>query len=1493
MKTLRLWLSVAAIFLSTIVFAQRPTDQLGRGLVVVPTTSSGDANLISWRQLPDEYYGVTYNLYRNGQTIAKNLTQTSYQDNSGAGSTSRYQVAPVVNGVIGAKSDRMKPWASYIYQLYDNYWASGYLDITLADVYDRDGNNVTTDYSPNDAEMADLDGDGNLELIIKRLNTADAAGYDTGNTDSDGNAIYNIYPASSKAFVVIDAYDVNWQTGDATLMWRIDCGPNMVSLNSTEIDIIAYDWDEDGKAEVVLRGADDMIIHMNDGTTQTIGIEGFNFRESSHFNHLSGSQYAWSHFGREYLIYMNGETGKPYQVTDFPLPRLEESEWKSMTSTVAYNDYVGLANAGYANYFTKSSGAHHKAWGDNYGHRSSKYFFGAPFLDGRKASLFLARGIYTRHKMIALDLDTSTHQWNKRWTWACNNSSSPWYGNGYHNFVVADVDEDGRDEIVYGSMVIDDNGHGLSTTGYQHGDAQHVSDFDPWRKGLEFFGCLEDGPYYGCNYRNATTSEVYYKFTASSDDGRALMANFSNTYPGSLGRSSSSSLMSSATDQLVSALTDDFIPWGDLNSRIYWDGDLCSEILNSPGTAKDAKVDKPGSGRIFTTTGCNMNNDSKNNACFQGDIIGDWREEFIVRHDTNVRVYISGTPTDYSFPSLWFDHQYRQAMVWQMMAYNQPPHLSYFLGEMEGYTVAPPPLTNTGRTIVSNGSSIGQSMNDQHVMACETNDMTINVETGASPSVFTDNAPSWVQGTDVNGTSGTKVKSNGSIGVSNLPTINTTYYTHTVTGAAFTGDMSLCKQGDGTLILPDVEQTYTGTTTVWAGTLQFNSQLTNSPLTLKRFATLNTNGGTFQQGIDMEYGATLNIGGAQQGTIGTVSTSTLNLGYGSRIVFDINGKGDDEHDWLNATTIAFDTDKATDDIWTTYGPDNLTPVLVLNVTTTLSEGTYPLANVETISGDLSKVKVVSLTDEIPALESAELVHANGVLALKLGSMPELAKPEISISGMLPYGDYYLPVVNINTDNSDVTPTTEATFTALDGTISAISNGEDESLYSHDYEQDTSIDGWTTPGANISLGNDNAHGNYFLIDTQGTNTRYAYTTIDDIDFSTTSNYTVEFDLALTASNKEASEFCVMTKDGTMASNNWDNYASINGSSNMLLDITGGANNTSYTINGTTSVDITNDTWYHVALSIDQVERTVEWTMTPTSGSALSGTFAIPDGSSTEFAGFYVVAARYYSVIKLDNIQLKALLSQLQHFTFTEPGTLTITASANGYSSTTTTFEVLKPFEKTYESTDFSTIQASEASTVLGSMWNTETFTSRWASWSTSNATYGSQYVMVKNTNNTYGQPIYVDSEGKIYATYIGSAYPLTLVQDFGIGQNKAATFNADALGTANTWFMVRSDVSLGKNVSTTNFVQANENGGFSFKLANNGTLQQIVAYTPLGEASQSDVATTIETLNGDEGKLLIYDLSGRYRGSSTQSLPSGIYILRSEKTNTPIRKLIIK
>lgn len=1236
--------------MSTTLMAQRHTDKLDRGLVAIPagSTSGSTWNTVTWRRLTSEYGDVTYNLYKNGGLLVSGLTNTCYDDHNNGLPDTQYEVAAVVNGKVQARCAPVKPWTQYIYKLGDDRNPSAYIDIPLAAVNDREGRDVTSHYSPNDAEMADLDGDGQLEIIIKRLNDWDAS--DTGSptgeyqTDEHGNYILDengnkipiydggIYSANSKEFVVIDAYDVNWQTGKATLMWRIDCGPNMVSLNSTEIDIIAYDWDEDGKAEVVLRGADDMIIHKSDGTTQTVGIDGFNFRSTPHFNHSSGWQYAWSHFGREYLIYMNGQTGEPYQITDFPLPRLEESEWKNLgVSGVEYNDYVSLANKGYGNYFTKNSGTLHKAWGDNYGHRSTKFFFGAPFLDGRKASLFLGRGIYTRHKMIAMDLDRDSHEWKELWRWNNNSSGSTWYGNGYHNFVVADVDEDGRDEIVYGSMVIDDNGRGLSTTGLGHGDAQHVSDFDPYRRGLEFFGCNEDKP--GMNYRNATTSELYVRSTASKDDGRGLMGNFTNSYPGSVGRSVSSGLYSSVKDKVIESLTGDkFIHWGDLNFRIYWDGDLCSEILNSPGTAKEAKIEKPGVRRLFTSSGCNMNNDSKNNPCFQGDIIGDWREEIVVRHGGGLRVYTTGFLTSHSLPTLWNDHQYRQAMVWQMMAYNQPPHLSYFLGEMEGITVAPPTLTNDGRTEIENGGTISSGSNNDHLLICKTDNMTVNVSDGAAPAVLVVNTPTWVQGHDNNNN------------------ITTTTYTHTLTGGAFTGAMRLVKQGNGILQLPDVEETYTGNTDVWAGTLRFNGTMQNSAVWLNRFTTLETNGGMFTKSITADYGSTIAVG--SEG----ITVGTLTLNYGARLVITLNN--DLTASQVNVSQLVLNS--KTGDVWENYGPKYLKPVVEFRAQSgSIADGPYDL-------GTISSFEDKAI---IEGLGEYSFKSINGHLFLVVGTGVAVTCPEATfdISGYHSITNGILPIVSINPGTfsyggSNVTPAVEGKFNGAPVDLLT--------LYNEDYENATDASAWTTQYATVELA---AEKHINIIQGGGSGPRSAYTKFYTNSFYGDCNsYAIEFDAYFhyAHGNYGPNELVIYGEGARMPLSN-----ALFSNPNYLFKMTGGSNySTGYSVEGSsTSFSLNNYQWYHYAIHVDKSSRKVDYIITSDGGTVSSGSYDVTDNSiNLNGQGFEVGLGRAYSQAGIDNIRIYR--TDGYYYTFEESGTLTVTTSYPGCQSTTATYEV---------------------------------------------------------------------------------------------------------------------------------------------------------------------------------------------------------------------------
>lgn len=873
--------SALALLVSMGANAQRFTDKLDRGLVAVKTTKGV---YCSWRIQADEYYDVKYNLYRDGTRVnAEPLDVSNFTDASGSES-SQYTVKAVLNGV-----EQQASKAATVFK-------SNYKEIKI-----KHDASLKATYEPNDACCADVDGDGEVEILMKF------------NNKEEGEQLYpkngpTINGVATKEYSMLACLKQ-----DGTVLWWVNCGPNMGDFQNNEQNIVGYDWDMDGKAEVVMRLEEGSTVHMADGTTYTIGANGKNGSSWTNYREpkASGSVEWFTHYGKEFLWYCEGATGKPYQCIEFPLKRLEDGE----TDLKA-------------------------AWGDGYGHRSSKYFFGAPYLDGKHPSIFLGRGIYTRHKFIAYDVDPKTHDLNVRWKWTNNQPGSPWYGQGYHNYIVADVDWDGRDEIVWGSMVIDDNGKGLSTTGLGHGDAQHIGDFNPYIHGQEMFACNEDNP--SNNYRDATTSKIYYRKTDTNDDGRCLAGNFYNDFPGAVGHSAHDTPISTVTNEHVSTNTNGL----SMNFRIYWDGDLLEECFNN------TEVTKPGVGTIATFLGAYSNNSTKATPCYQGDIFGDWREEVIERTaDNNIRIYTTNEPTKWRNYSLWYDHQYRNGMVWQPCGYNQPPHVSYFLGELEGITIAPPPLTTTGREEV--GSSISKALDGKHALLATTGDATVSVAEGASPAIFTDNAPSWVQGTAASEcrTKDTEIKY--------------TYYTHTLTGGAFTGGMRLVKQGDGTLVLPNVKQTYTGKTDVWAGTLQFDGTMESSPVWLNRFAELNSNGGNFKGGIKADYGSVIRPGGKE--SIGTLTTSSLDLGFGARVVFDAK---DGNVDKLVAAKMSIEKK-----YWKN-GPQYNTPVF--EFATAPAPGTYTLAEVGELTGKLSDIVVEGLDGHKFSLE-----YTDGKIILNL------------------------------------------------------------------------------------------------------------------------------------------------------------------------------------------------------------------------------------------------------------------------------------------------------------------------------------------------------------------------------------------------------------------------------------------------------------------------------------------------------------------------------
>lgn len=887
-RKLLLVLAAAAAFTQGAT-AQRTTDVLDRGLVAMKTDNGV---FCSWRINADEWYGTEYNIYRGSTKLNSTpLKVSNFMDASGSAGAV-YTVKAVVNGVEKDASAPAKAWEK-------NYTV----------IKPKHAPEIKAGLVPNDATVADVDGDGQLELIMKYDNQSD-----------------DFHNGDNGIFTVVECLEM-----DGTVKWWINFGPNMGDFQNNEINIIAYDWDGDGKAEVVFRAADGTVIHKADGSTYTVGDAKINYRGTSW---PSGQWFM--HWGKEYLIYADGLTGAPYECIDFPLKRIEdEQNPNGILSGSAYDKLVETE------------------WGDGYGHRSSKYFFAAPYLDGRKPSLFLARGIYTKHKMITYDIDPASHKLVERWRW--NDLGGAWFGQGYHNMGIADVDWDGRDEIVYGSMVIDDNGFGLSTTGLGHGDSQHCGDFDPYIKGQEIFACNEDNP--NNNYRDATTSKIYYRTIGGTDDGRAVMGNFIDEYPGSEGASAHDG-------NLIGGASHKAIPGGSknniaLNFRVFWDGDLCDESFNyQNGKNTAGTIYKPGKGAIEVLEGSKTNNDTKGTPCFQGDILGDWREEYIMRDaDNNIRIYSTDIPTEHRIYSLWYDHQYRNAMVWQMCGYNQTPHVSFALSSFEDITVPPAPLTMTGRTEVSNNGTISSALNGKHVILGETGDMSVSAADGVSPSILTVNAPTWVEGHNDNNN------------------ITTKTYTHTIKSGSFGGAMQLVKQGDGKLVMPTGKHAYSGRTEVWAGTLAVDGELTNSNVWMNRFGVLETSSLNVPKGIDMEYGARICLGNDKEA--GELTTGELTLGFGS--IVELDAFADGKIDRINASKLNIEKKD-----WAN-GPEYLQPVIRFTAHTAdgasaLPMGKYLIGEIKEVNGNLSDLVLLGVDGM-----KKELVYEDGKLYVNLSA----------------------------------------------------------------------------------------------------------------------------------------------------------------------------------------------------------------------------------------------------------------------------------------------------------------------------------------------------------------------------------------------------------------------------------------------------------------------------------------------------------------------------
>ena len=626
---------------------KRVMEKLDRGTVAVKTN---DGVYLSWRLLGTESLtNQAFDIYRDSEKIytTGEHDATCYTDSKGT-ADNKYTVVP--KGEAIDKTEAVDVWTT-------NTTYKG-RSVAYKDIAFKvpDGGKTPTDeeytYTANDMSVGDLDGDGEYEYIVK---------WDPSNSKDNSVKGYtgNVY---------LDAYEL-----DGTLLWRIDLGVN-IRAGAHYTQYMVYDFDGDGKSEVILKTAPGS----KDGEGNYVSKAGKNITkgdDKKDYRNSSGLLMG-KDGGPEYLTVFNGETGAAMQTVDFDPPR------SILTSS---------------------------EWGDSYANRSERYLAAVAYLDGVHPSVVMTRGYYTYVYAAAYTWDGTDlkEQWLSTNTpteanggTGCtvkyadgtskNNTNKTLYAQGAHSVSVADVDNDGYDEIIFGSAVLDHDGTVLTYDGRGHGDAEHVSDFDNDGK-QEIFMAHEAGKHNDKIIPYAVDIKRYngdiMLQAAKGDIGRGIMDNVDDKY--ALSSGNLSLFWSVAADGIYNQAGEKV---GNIpntngsnmeNFAVYWDGDLGRELLDGNKLVKYSI--KSGTERIYydsknSTLPGSINNSTKSNACLTADLFGDWREEIVLRYGDGVRIYFSTIPTDYRLTTLMHDSQYRCAIAWQNVGYNQPPHTSYYIG---------------------------------------------------------------------------------------------------------------------------------------------------------------------------------------------------------------------------------------------------------------------------------------------------------------------------------------------------------------------------------------------------------------------------------------------------------------------------------------------------------------------------------------------------------------------------------------------------------------------------------------------------------------------------------------------------------------------------------------------------------------------------------------------------------------------------------------------
>jgi rhamnogalacturonan endolyase len=455
--------------------------------------------------------------------------------------------------------------------------------------------------------------------------------------DLDGDGILDIVlkwdPSNSKDNsqagttdnVFIDGYTLAGKK-----LWRIDLGPNIrAGAHYTQMSV--GDFDGDGKAEVAVKTAPGT----KDGTGTYLST-GPAATDDDSIKYANTDGYILT--GPEYLTVFSGATGKELATVAYPVPR----------GTVS-------------------------SWGDSYGNRLDRYNGGMAYVSdtgsGKTASgrpsIIQQRGYYTR-------LTVSAYNWRdgaltKVWIFDSNGTgNSKAAGQGDHSAMAGDTNGDGAQEILTGATTIGSDGTFQCTTGLGHGDAMHAGELVKG-KPLAVFSVHESIGGHDCH--DAATCTIYINTPGTGDNGRGVAEYVSMSDLTAATCSSGVGSNNCSTGATVSSNAGS-------NFLIYWDADEARELEN--GTS----ITKSGGGTLLNASGCASNNGSKSTPTLTADLLGDWREELVLRESNNsaLRVYTTTDVTKRRIYTLMHDPTYRAQVAFENASYNQPPHVGFHIG---------------------------------------------------------------------------------------------------------------------------------------------------------------------------------------------------------------------------------------------------------------------------------------------------------------------------------------------------------------------------------------------------------------------------------------------------------------------------------------------------------------------------------------------------------------------------------------------------------------------------------------------------------------------------------------------------------------------------------------------------------------------------------------------------------------------------------------------